>query len=314
MAKGNILVNGFTGKLGNMVFAKVNGQEVARGYNPSPKVSYTTPQCLQRGKMKSLVLFWQRLTGGQSFKFAFGDKKAKQSDFNRFVQVNMLSAPVSFPNSYWVSNASFTWKDDSQQSHTLSNNQIPASGMVSQGSVCTIQGQAQSATSGTNAAYAIPVAGLGPWGSIVMDTATVELLKGSILVNNTLGMQAGDKVTFLGLYPNDSARPIMIQLTLGVEQDFDTEKLSDVGIYAGAEGFGLITSIASSAKTDGIFSLAIILSRKDNVGGVSKQNMSTSYFCLSPAAGKLVTAMGAEEYQTAVAKAWGESVSLLQSV
>lgn len=314
MAKGNILVNGFTGKLGNMVFAKVNGQEVARGYNPSPKVSYTTPQCLQRGKMKSLVLFWQRLTGGQSFKFAFGDKKAKQSDFNRFVQVNMLSAPVSFPNSYWVSNPSFTWKDANSQSHTLSNNQIPATGMVSQGSVCTIQGAAVVATSGTKAAYVVPVAGLGPNASIVMETATVELLKGSILVNNTLGLQAGDKVTFVGIYPNDAARPILIQLTLGVEQDIDSEKLSDVGIYAGTEGFGLITSIASSAGTDGIFSLAVIISRKDNVSGVSKQNQSTSYFCLSPGAEKLVTAMGAEEYQTAVAKAWGESLSLLQSV
>lgn len=257
---------------------------------------------------------WQRLTGGQSFKFAFGDKKAKQSDFNRFVQVNMLGAPVSFPNSYWVSNSEFTWKDSNELSYALSYNQIPAIGMVSQGSVCTIQGVCTPTTSGTKAAYAVPVAGLGSTDAVVMDTATVALLKGSILANNTLGLQVGDKVTFLGLYPNDSAQPIMIQLTLGVEQDIDSEKLSDIGIYVGAEGFGLITSIASSAGTDGIFSLAIILSRKDNVGGVSKQNQSTSYFCLSPAAGKLVGGMKAEEYQTAVAKAWGESVSLLQSV
>lgn len=314
MAKGNILVNGFTGKLGNMVFAKVNGQEIARGYNPSPKVSYTTPQCLQRGKMKTLVLMWQRLTGGQSFKFAFGDKKAKQSDFNRFVQVNMLSAPVSFPNSYWVSNPSFTWKDADSQSHTLSNNQVPATGMVSQGSVCTIQGTAQSATSGTNAVYKVSIPELGNLSPITPESSTVESLKGVILGTNTLGLSAGDKVTLVGVYPIMAAQPILIQLTLGVVQDIDSKTLQDVGIYTELSALGLITNIASSAATDGIFSLAVIISRKDNVSGVSKQNQSTSYFCLSPGAEKLVTAMGAEEYQTAVAKAWGESVSLLQSV
>lgn len=314
MAKGNILVNGFTGKLGNMVFAKVNGQEVARGYNPAPKVSYTTPQCLQRGKMKSLVLFWQRLTGGQSFKFAFGDKKAKQSDFNRFVQVNMLSAPVSFPNSYWVSNPSFSWSAGEGAPFTLSNNQIPATGMVSQGSVCTIQGQAKSFASSQSAAYAIDVStiftGLG---SLTGET-TLAQLKQSILDSNRVGLKAGDKVTLLGVYPNDGGQTIMWQLILGEPHEYDEMPCSALGIYLSSIELGLITRIASTALKDGIFSIAIIISRRDVVNGVSKQNQSTSYFCLSPGAEKLVEAMKSEDYLSAVAKAWGENLSLLQSV
>lgn len=314
MAKGNILVNGFTGKLGNMVFAKVNGQEVARGYNPSPKVSYTTPQCLQRGKMKSLVLFWQRLTGGQSFKFAFGDKKAKQSDFNRFVQVNMLSAPVSFPNSFWVSNPSFSWSAGEGAPFTLSNNQIPATGMVSQGSVCTIQGQAKSFTQSQNAAYAVDVSTIFTGLGEVTTETTLAQLKQYILTGNSVGLKEGDKVTLLGVYPNDGGQTIMWQLILGEAHEYDEVPCSALGIYASSSDLGLVTRIASTALTDGIFSLSIIISRRDNVNGVSKQNQSTSYFCLSPGAEKLVEAMKAEEYQTAVAKAWGESVSLLQSV
>lgn len=314
MAKGNILVNGFTGKLGNMVFAKVNGQEVARGYNPAPKVSYTTPQCLQRGKMKTLVLMWQRLTGGQSFKFAFGDKKAKQSDFNRFVQLNMLSAPVSFPNSYWVSNSSFTWQDAEGQRHELQDGQIPAFGVVSQGSVCSVQGTASPSQGTTGAIYSIDTKDLWVNGIGDPSNTSVTQFKDDILSNNSIGLQVGDKVTIIGVYPGKNQPTFTLQLILGVEQQGDDQFIGDLGIAFDRYTTGIETLISPAASEAGIFSMTIIVSRKDYVSGVSKQNQSTSYMCLSPGAEKLVAAMKAEEYQTAVAKAWGESVSLLQSV
>lgn len=313
MAKGNILVNGFTGKLGNMVFAKINGQEIARGYNPSPKVSYTTPQCLQRGKMKSLVLMWQLLTGGKSFKFAFGDKKAKQSDYNRFVQLNMLQAPVSFPNSYWVSNPSFEWFDDQSQPHTLQAGQLPFSGQISQGSVATIRGTADGTVSGSVVAYGLDIPELGNLSPITADTSTVKDLKDIILGTNTIGLQAGDKVTVIGLYPDPTQMPVCVQMVLGTEQDIDSSKLTDLNLFAEVGKMGVVTKIASAALADGVFSMSVIISRKDMVNGISKQNMSNSYMCLSPGAQKLLAAMSAPQYLDAVAKAWGESLSYLQS-
>ena len=75
------------GKVGSVVLARSNGQQVARAYNDAPKNPRSEGQMLQRSIFASAVKFFSQ--GRQAFyQFAFENKSAKQSDYNAFVAAN----------------------------------------------------------------------------------------------------------------------------------------------------------------------------------------------------------------------------------
>ena len=87
MAKGN-LFNGYArGKVADVVFSRVKGQQVTRAYNSMPANPKTKAQMLQRLKLASCTRFYRR---GQNalFRYAFEDKKEKESEFNAFTRHN----------------------------------------------------------------------------------------------------------------------------------------------------------------------------------------------------------------------------------
>lgn len=87
MAKGNMLLGYSRGSVGDVVFTRTKGQQIARARNRNPKNPKTKAQMAQRIKFASVVEFFRR--GNQNlFQFAFENKKTKQSDYNAFVSAN----------------------------------------------------------------------------------------------------------------------------------------------------------------------------------------------------------------------------------
>lgn len=87
MAKGNMLLGYSRGSVGDVVFTRTKGQQIARARNRNPKNPKTPAQMAQRVKFASVVEFFRR--GNQNlFQFAFENKKTKQSDYNAFVSAN----------------------------------------------------------------------------------------------------------------------------------------------------------------------------------------------------------------------------------
>lgn len=75
------------GKVGSVVLARSNGQQVARAYNDAPKNPRSEGQMMQRSIFASAVKFFSQ--GRQAFyQFAFENKSSKQSDYNAFVAAN----------------------------------------------------------------------------------------------------------------------------------------------------------------------------------------------------------------------------------
>lgn len=83
------------GSVGDVTFAKIKGQQIARARNRNPHNPRTAKQSLQRAIFASAVKFYTR--GVQAFyKFAFEGKRQIESDYNAFMRENVRRAmPVS---------------------------------------------------------------------------------------------------------------------------------------------------------------------------------------------------------------------------
>lgn len=104
MAKGNMLLGYSRGSVGDVVFTRSKGQQIARARNRNPKNPKTRAQMAQRSIFASEVEFFKR--GQQNlFQFAFENKDAKQSDYNAFMSVNAKNGIYVTPSQ--VKNARF---------------------------------------------------------------------------------------------------------------------------------------------------------------------------------------------------------------
>lgn len=93
MAKGNMLLGYSRGSVGDVTFAKIKGQQIARARNRNPNNPRTSKQSYQRGRFAAAVKFYTR--GNQAFyKFAFENKKQYESDYNAFMRENVRRAPA----------------------------------------------------------------------------------------------------------------------------------------------------------------------------------------------------------------------------
>lgn len=76
-----------TGKVGNTVLSVLNGQQITRAYQPNVTNPKTPSQMAQRAAFSCPVVFYKH--GIQNlFKFAYSDKKQRESDFNAFMREN----------------------------------------------------------------------------------------------------------------------------------------------------------------------------------------------------------------------------------
>ena len=102
MSKGNMF-NGYArGKVADVVFSRMKGQQITRAYNPMPANPKTEAQMLQRLKLASCTRFYKRGVNAL-FKYAFEDKKEKESEYNAFVRHNIANAILVTKDLYNVS-------------------------------------------------------------------------------------------------------------------------------------------------------------------------------------------------------------------
>lgn len=92
MAKGNMLLGYSRGAVGDLVFARSKGQQVARARNRNPNNPNTEAQVLQRSRFAGALRFF-KLANDNFFKFAYEDKAAHESDYNAFMRHNVKIAP-----------------------------------------------------------------------------------------------------------------------------------------------------------------------------------------------------------------------------
>lgn len=117
MAKlNNLLMRKSQGKLAGATIYTTEGVTIMREVNEHPKNPRTDAQMLQRCKLGNLVNFYQALQ--PYWKKAFEKKEKLNSDYNRFVQLNLANSPV-----YLTKN------------QVADNVVVPADYIVSQGSL-----------------------------------------------------------------------------------------------------------------------------------------------------------------------------------
>ena len=93
MSKGSLFFGHASGKLGQVVLSTVKGQQIARAWQPKVSNPKTSQQQLQRAKFANSVKFFKRAQQNL-FKFAFEDKRKKESDYNAFMRHNVVSSAV----------------------------------------------------------------------------------------------------------------------------------------------------------------------------------------------------------------------------
>ena len=94
MAKGNPFLGQLRGKVGDVVFARVGGVQTSRAHNAQPRNPRTPAQMFQRGCLATVSEMYIRGTRN-FFKYAFSNKTAAQSEFNKFCQLNIGRVPCN---------------------------------------------------------------------------------------------------------------------------------------------------------------------------------------------------------------------------
>lgn len=94
MATGNILRGKFTGRLGDDVFYVRDGEQMVRSYTPGSMMKDPrTPQQMEtRTKWANIISMYKSFN--RTLIDCFETKRRGQSDYNRFVSMNMQTTPV----------------------------------------------------------------------------------------------------------------------------------------------------------------------------------------------------------------------------
>lgn len=94
MAKGNAFLGQLRGKIGDVVFTRTGGAQTSRALNRHPRNPQTPAQMYQRGCLATVSEMYIRGTRN-FFKYAFMNKTAAQSEFNKFCQLNIGRVPCN---------------------------------------------------------------------------------------------------------------------------------------------------------------------------------------------------------------------------
>lgn len=90
MAKGNMLQADARGRVGQVVFKVLKGQQITSKYQSNVANPKTTAQMQQRARFANAVKFYKHATQN-FFKFAYEDKRKTESDFNAFMRHNLTN-------------------------------------------------------------------------------------------------------------------------------------------------------------------------------------------------------------------------------
>lgn len=100
MATGNLFLGYGRGSVGDVTLSRVKGQQTARARNRRPNNPRTNKQVAQRAVFAAAVGFYKESTQA-FFKFAYEDRRERESDFNAFMRYNTkrgIPAPPQWRN------------------------------------------------------------------------------------------------------------------------------------------------------------------------------------------------------------------------
>lgn len=86
MAKGNMLQGMARGKVGDVVFSRLNGQQISRVRNRNPRNPRTNPQLYQRAIMATIMQAYS--AGKEIFNHSFQGKEVGSGNQRRFMKLN----------------------------------------------------------------------------------------------------------------------------------------------------------------------------------------------------------------------------------
>ena len=201
MATGSGIIRKISGKVGDLVYFVRGGQQIIRGVSTSSKNSRTSAQMMQRMKWPNIVAVYKTLS--PYLKDCFENKPAGQTDYNRFMSINLNTEPVYL-----------------EKGEVRLGAAIVAPYVISQGSLPSIQ------VSGATPATDIALGALE-----IGDDTTVGELAQAVVQNNS-GYRYGDQLSFFRLVQEEDSQdghPYVTVSATRVNLDpADTSVLRDV--------------------------------------------------------------------------------------
>lgn len=286
MSKGNMLLGFARGKVGDMVFSRVKGQQVTRPYNSRPANPQTASQMYQRALFTDAVKFYTR--GRQKlYQFAFEDKKAKESDYNAFMRNNAKRGVV-------ISKAGYD------------NYDYPAIGnwIIAKGSLKTLD-------YGILDSDGMPYLRLGSHAAAEELPTTLGAVSSAIIDGEDI--LTNDILTFVSIEASPSAPNVEGEASFSpiwqikqIQLDpTSTQPLSDYGVEVVKYGVGdtILWQFKIASTTAGVSSLffgAVVLSRNTATG----TKVSTTELVMNFAAETALDNARKRSYIDAVVESW----------
>lgn len=279
MAKGNMLLGYSRGSVGDVTFAKVKGQQVAKARNRNPHNPRTAKQSVQRGRFAAAVKFFTR--GNQNFyHYAFENKRQVESDYNAFMRENVNRAPAI-----------------SREAFANSDYPVFAPFIMAKGTLPTLDGAFSGAVFSVNMGVDAPE---------TMPT-TVGALSALLIAGGAFA--AGDILTlvtisssYVGTYPSavadGSGKPQWSITQLILDASSTDTLASTLGMTASAVEGELVLSAPSSAAT---YNAAVLVHTRNTDSGLKA---STQELVLSSATETAYDGAYANAYISAVVASW----------
>lgn len=298
MARGNFLLGYATGSVGDVTFSRINGQQTARARNRNPKNPKTKSQQSQRALFTGAVKFFT--AGNQAlFKFAYEDKRERESDYNAFMRHNAKTAPmltkgmaangVAVPAHYLISQGSLTevYVVIDDLIDTSLDLRFPSYPNASVGYANTVGGLSQ---------YLIN--DVGGWDE--GDILTIYAVQWETPAETVQGLREGLLATNIG-----SQTWVTRQIVLSASSNVS---LSTLGLGLDAQQDDVVVLSANdsrfmspTAETNICLGAALIHSRNTASG----LKVSTQRMVLSSANDDLYAALTSDAYKSAVLLDWG---------
>ena len=247
MATGNGIIKKMSGKVGNLVYVVRSGEQVVRSVATSVNNPRTDAQMTQRMKWPNVLALYRTLQ--PYMKDCFETKPSGQSDYNRFMSINLNSRPV------------YLEKGVARLGAT-----IVAPYVLSQGSLPSIQ------VGGDTPATNIALGAL----TIGDDTTVGEFAQA--VVQNNGGFRYGDQISFFKLRQEEDSldgHPYVSTSAVRVNLDpAGTGKLRDI---APADGFSTVGGMLGADAALSGEGVAWVHSRRvDGKTRVSSQRLIVS--------------------------------------
>lgn len=234
MAKGSLLMGTLTGKLGESVFSRRNGEQVSRAYIRHPKNPNTVRQSRQRTQIANIVNFYR--SAKTLLDHSMTGRKSQRSSYNEFVSANLNKVKVFLPKSV----------ADKQGC-------IVAPYQVSRGSLPAIE----ISGAGDNAVTNLAV------GSLTINaTTTIGQLTEALLDNNA-SIQSGDQLSYVSFIQGQNVQLGMPTMTVGYyEITLDLSSSELVSSYWPAQAYNVTGGFIAHGDHVANGGFCWILSRK----------------------------------------------------